>query len=106
MICSYCSTQFCYRCGCRFRSFRIIGDHYSKLSVLGCKYRFYPENSAKRKAIRGSILCGKVIAAPLLASAVIVVGAGVLTLGCLALPIYGTYKLAKHIQVKSISFSL
>ena len=78
-----------------------LGDHYNKLSVLGCKYRFYPENPVKRKMIRGSILCGKVLAAPLLGSVALVVGAGALAVGCVALPVYGSYKLVKHIKVKN-----
>ena len=54
----------------------------------------------KRKMIRGSILCGKVLAAPLLGSVALVVGAGALAVGCVALPVYGSYKLVKHIKVK------
>lgn len=80
------------------------GDHYSKLSILGCKYRLYPEKPVKRKMIRGSIFGVKIITAPFVASVALALGAGVLAVGCICLPVYGSYLLVKHIKV--IFFSL
>ena len=48
--------------------------------------------------IRGSILSGKIVAAPLVASLALVAGLGILVFGCVALPIYGSYRLAKHVK--------
>lgn len=69
--------------------------------MLGCKYKFYPEKPLKRKIIRGSILGSKIVAAPLVASLALVAGLGILVFGCVALPIYGSYRLAKHVKVSS-----
>ena len=66
---------------------------------MGCRYRFYPEQPTKRRIIRGSILGCKIIAAPLIVSAAIVIGAGAVAVGIVALPTYGSYKLIKQIQV-------
>ena len=68
---------------------------------MGCKYRFYPQKPAKRRVIRGSVLCGKVLAMPLLATAGLVIGVGALVVGCIAIPTYGSYRLIKHIQLKT-----
>lgn len=84
--------------------FNSKGDHYSKLSVLGCKYLFYPEKPLKRKVIRGSILCGQVLAAPVVGTVALVAGAGAIVIGCIALPAYGSYKLINFIQVISKLF--
>ncbi|XP_056422441.1 E3 ubiquitin-protein ligase RNF217 isoform X2 [Hyla sarda] len=43
MTCSQCNTNFCYRCGERYRQLRFFGDHTSNLSIFGCKYRYLPE---------------------------------------------------------------
>jgi len=55
MTCSRCKTDFCYRCGERFRELKFVGNHYSKLSIFGCKYRFKPSQPVQRRLIRGSI---------------------------------------------------
>lgn len=39
MHCSACETNFCYKCGEKLRHLKFFGNHYSKLSVFGCKYR-------------------------------------------------------------------
>jgi len=49
----------------------------------------------KRKMIRGSILGGKLLVAPVVGSLALVAGVVVLGLGCIALPVYGTYRLVK-----------
>ena len=73
-----------------------LGDHYSELSVLGCKYRFYPDQPFKRRLIRGSILCGKVLAAPVLLCMAVVAGAVFASVG---LPAYCCVMLVRHIKV-------
>jgi hypothetical protein len=102
MNCSFCNTEFCYKCGCKFRHLRFIGDHYSRFSILGCKYRFYPDKPLKRKIIRGSVLSAKIASIPLIAGAGIVVGACALAASTVAVPAYGSYKIIKHIKVNSV----
>ncbi|XP_047429952.1 probable E3 ubiquitin-protein ligase RNF217 isoform X2 [Mugil cephalus] len=60
MTCTQCNTNFCYRCGERYRHLRFFGDHTSNLSVFGCKYRYLPEKPHLRRLIRGSV-CGLVV---------------------------------------------
>ena len=73
-----------------------LGDHYSELSVLGCKYRFYPDNPLKRRLIRGSILGGKILAAPALLCIAVVAGAVCAGIG---LPAYCCLTLVRQIKV-------
>lgn len=40
MHCRNCQTDFCYQCGEKLRHLKFFGNHYSKLSVFGCKYRY------------------------------------------------------------------
>ncbi len=49
--------------------------------------------------IRGSILLGKFLAAPVIGTIALVIGIGALAVGSVALPAYGSYKLIKHIKV-------
>ncbi len=77
--------------------FDISGDHYSELSVLGCKYRFYPDHPLKRRLIRGSILGGKILAAPIVLCLAVVAGAVCAGIG---LPAYCCFMLAREIKVK------
>uniref|UniRef100_A0A8C8E149 RBR-type E3 ubiquitin transferase n=1 Tax=Oryzias sinensis TaxID=183150 RepID=A0A8C8E149_9TELE len=58
MTCAQCNTNFCYRCGERYRHLRFFGNHASNLSVFGCKYRYLPDKPHLRRLIRGSV-CGK-----------------------------------------------
>jgi len=95
----FCQTNFCYKCGQKFRHIKFIGDHYNRLSVLGCKYRFYPEKPVKRRIIRGSILAGKILATPIVATLAAVIGIGAVVVGVVVLPTYGSYRLIKHIHV-------
>ncbi|XP_026197139.1 probable E3 ubiquitin-protein ligase RNF217 isoform X2 [Anabas testudineus] len=60
MTCMQCNTNFCYRCGERYRHLRFFGDHTSNLSVFGCKYRYLPDKPHLRRLIRGSV-CGLVV---------------------------------------------
>ncbi|KAM6964888.1 E3 ubiquitin-protein ligase RNF217-like [Aplochiton taeniatus] len=58
MTCTQCNTNFCYRCGERYRHLRFFGDHTSNLSVFGCKYRYLPDRPHLRRLVRGSV-CDK-----------------------------------------------
>ncbi|CAF1250354.1 unnamed protein product [Adineta steineri] len=97
IVCVRCKTEFCYKCGDRFRDIKFIGDHYSELSVLGCKYRFYPDNPLKRRLIRGSILGGKILAAPILLCLAVVAGAVCAGIG---LPAYCCFMLVRQIKTR------
>lgn len=55
MTCTQCNTNFCYRCGEKYRHLRFFGDHTSNLSVFGCKYRYLPEKPHLRRLVRGSV---------------------------------------------------
>jgi E3 ubiquitin-protein ligase RNF217 len=78
-----------------------IGDHYSELSVLGCKYRFYPDNPLKRRLIRGSILGGKIFAVPIVLCLAVVAGAVCAAIG---LPAYCCFMLVREIKVNIFFF--
>ena len=56
MVCTKCNTSFCYRCGDRFVDLKFFGNHLSRLSPLGCKYNYKPDEPVKRRLVRGSIL--------------------------------------------------
>ena len=90
----YSSLVYAYVC--------VLGDHYSELSVLGCKYRFYPDHPFKRRLIRGSILCGKILAAPIVLCMAVVAGAVCAGIG---LPAYCCFMLVRHIKVRTFPFS-
>lgn len=121
IVCVRCKTEFCYKCGDRFRDIKFIGwsswnrffllvehkhqqclcflnlgDHYSELSVLGCKYRFHPDNPWKRRLIRGSILGGKILAAPIVLCLAVVAGTVCAGIG---LPAYCCFLVAREIKV-------
>ncbi|KAG2468762.1 RN217 ligase, partial [Polypterus senegalus] len=64
MTCSQCNTNFCYRCGERYRQLRFFGDHTSNLSIFGCKFRYLPERPHLRRLLRGSV-CGLLETRPL-----------------------------------------
>ncbi|KAL1469426.1 hypothetical protein MTO96_025036 [Rhipicephalus appendiculatus] len=81
MHCARCKTHFCYRCGDRFRQLKFFGDHYSKLSVFGCKFRYKADKPLQRKGV-------------------IVVG-----VGAFAFPLYGGLRLVQryHSVKKSVN---
>ncbi|XP_070589546.1 E3 ubiquitin-protein ligase RNF217 isoform X2 [Erythrolamprus reginae] len=81
MTCSQCNTNFCYRCGERYRQLRFFGDHTSNLSVFGCKYRYLPESPHLRRLVRGSVCGGKLLIAPVILVLGLVVGAVVVLIG-------------------------
>ncbi|KAI1897478.1 hypothetical protein AGOR_G00083690 [Albula goreensis] len=88
MTCTQCNTNFCYRCGEKYRHLRFFGDHTSNLSVFGCKYRYLPEKPHLRRLVRGSVCVSKVLVAPLVIVLVVVFGAVALVVGFVAFPIY------------------
>ncbi|MGH0180260.1 UNVERIFIED_CONTAM: hypothetical protein FKN15_003845 [Acipenser sinensis] len=75
MTCSQCNTNFCYRCGERYRQLRFFGDHTSNLSIFGCKFRYLPEKPHLRRLVRGSVCASKILIAPLVLVLVVVFGA-------------------------------
>lgn len=97
MTCNRCDTHFCYKCGGRFIEIPGLGDHYTRTSVLGCKYNYKNgKQPLKRKAVRGGYFGAK---AAMLAGYPFLFVAGVVivvTVGAVALPIYGGYKIYKY----------
>ncbi|KAJ0060797.1 hypothetical protein NL108_001676, partial [Boleophthalmus pectinirostris] len=75
MTCAQCNTNFCYRCGERYRHLRFFGDHTSNLSVFGCKYRYLPGKPHLRRFVRGSVCASKILIAPVVIVLVVVLGA-------------------------------
>ncbi|ELK00700.1 Putative E3 ubiquitin-protein ligase RNF217 [Pteropus alecto] len=81
MTCSQCNTNFCYRCGERYRQLRFFGDHTSNLSIFGCKYRYLPERPHLRRLVRGSVCAGKLFVAPLILVLGLALGAIAVVIG-------------------------
>jgi E3 ubiquitin-protein ligase RNF217 len=98
MHCPRCKTDFCYRCGDSLRRLKFFGDHYSKLSVFGCKYRYKAGQPVQRKLIRGAVFASKLMMAPVLGSLALVAGAVVVGVGVAALPLYGGMRLYRKYQ--------
>ncbi|KAF7231196.1 ring finger protein 217 [Nothobranchius furzeri] len=98
MTCTQCNTNFCYRCGERYRHLRFFGDHTSNLSVFGCKYRYLPDKPHLRRLVRGSVCASKVLIAPVVLLLVIVLGALALVIGLVAFPVYYACKRRKKQQ--------
>ncbi|KAI3364395.1 hypothetical protein L3Q82_011195 [Scortum barcoo] len=95
MTCTQCNTNFCYRCGERYRHLRFFGDHTSNLSVFGCKYRYLPDKPHLRRLVRGSVCATKVLIAPVVILLVVVLGALALVIGLVVFPIYYVCKRRK-----------
>ncbi|XP_029352858.1 E3 ubiquitin-protein ligase RNF217 [Echeneis naucrates] len=95
MTCAQCNTNFCYRCGERYRHLRFFGDHTSNLSVFGCKYRYLPDKPHLRRLIRGSVCATKVLIAPVVILLVVVLGALALVIGLVVFPVYYVCKRRK-----------
>lgn len=98
MTCTQCNTNFCYRCGERYRHLRFFGDHTSNLSVFGCKYRYLPDKPHLRRFIRGSVCATKVLIAPVVILLVVVLGALALVIGLVVFPVYYVCKRRKKQQ--------
>lgn len=97
MHCTRCKTDFCYRCGDRLRKLRFFGDHYSKLSIFGCKYRYKADKPLQRKLIRGAVFGGKLMVAPVLGTLGACAGAIALGFGIFILPVYGGVRLYQRL---------
>ncbi|XP_017264476.1 probable E3 ubiquitin-protein ligase RNF217 [Kryptolebias marmoratus] len=98
MTCTQCNTNFCYRCGERYRHLRFFGDHTSNLSVFGCKYRYLPDKPHLRRLVRGSVCASKMLITPVVLVLVVVLGALALVIGLFAFPIYYVCKRRKKQQ--------
>ncbi|KAM9840617.1 E3 ubiquitin-protein ligase RNF217 [Aulostomus maculatus] len=98
MTCTQCNTNFCYRCGERYRHLRFFGDHTSNLSVFGCKYRYLPDKPHLRRLIRGSVCGTKVLIAPVVLLLVVVLGAIAVVIGLVVFPVYYMCKRRKKQQ--------
>lgn len=103
MHCSRCKTDFCYRCGDQLRRLKFFGDHYSKLSVFGCKYRYKASQPVQRKLIRAAVFGSKVLLAPVVGSLAVAAGAMVLGVGVAALPLYGGIRFYRKYQSSKFS---
>ncbi|KAF7667775.1 hypothetical protein LDENG_00048520 [Lucifuga dentata] len=95
MTCTQCNTNFCYRCGERYRHLRFFGDHTSNLSIFGCKYRYLPDKPHLRRLIRGSVCTSKLLIAPVVILLAVVFGALALVIGLLVFPVYYVCKRRK-----------
>ncbi|XP_014767482.1 E3 ubiquitin-protein ligase RNF217 [Octopus bimaculoides] len=98
MSCKKCDTNFCYLCGDKFRGIKFFGDHFSKLSVFGCKYHFLPQKNITRKLIRGTLFGGKLLASIMLGSLAVGVGGALVGLGTVFLPVYGSVCLYRRLK--------
>ncbi|XP_011404683.1 PREDICTED: probable E3 ubiquitin-protein ligase RNF217 [Amphimedon queenslandica] len=98
MICNQCHTNFCYKCGGKFKSVIFLGDHYQRLAPYGCSYNYLPERPAGRRFIRGGYIFVK--AAALTGYPILFVGACtiIIVAGAVILPVVGTVKLCKGIK--------
>lgn len=105
MHCARCKTHFCYRCGDRFRQLKFFGDHYSKLSVFGCKFRYKADKPLQRKVVRGAVFGGKLVAAPIVGVLALCAGVIVVGVGAFAFPLYGGLRLVQryHNVKKSVN---
>ena len=100
MHCTRCKTDFCYKCGDKLRRLKFFGDHYSKLSIFGCKYRYKADQPLQRKLIRGAVFASKVMLVPILGSLAVCAGAVVVVLGVAALPLYAAIKIYRKYRSK------
>ncbi|XP_041361449.1 uncharacterized protein LOC121377502 isoform X2 [Gigantopelta aegis] len=95
MTCVSCRTSFCYRCGNRYWSVKLLGDHFSRFSPFGCRYNFMPDRPGTRRLVRGAVFSGKILGGIVLGGVAIAAGAGLLGVSVVALPIIGGYYLRK-----------
>ena len=80
MTCARCKTEFCFKCGEKYRSAGFLGNHYSRFSPLGCKYNLKPSKPVLRIAIRSAVFTGGVVGAPI--AGCLILGAGALVIAC------------------------
>jgi len=64
MECLQCNTKFCYLCGGRQKVplvlWPLLGDHESRLGVMGCCGNYMPDKPVQRRLARGAVL-GEII---------------------------------------------
>ena len=96
MLCSRCKTDFCYKCGDQLRQVKFFGDHYSRLSILGCRYRYKPENPVQRRLVRGTLFASRLVLIPPAAALAATAGVILLGVGIAALPLYGGVKVYRR----------
>lgn len=96
MTCNRCDTEFCYKCGGLYNGFPGLGDHYSKISIFGCRELYKPEQPFQRKTMRWGYVGAKL--AMLTGYPVLFVAgvAVVVVVGVVALPVYGGYRYYKY----------
>lgn len=100
MVCTKCNTSFCYRCGDRFVDLKFFGNHLSRLSPLGCKYNYKPDEPVKRRLVRGSILGAKLLGGVFLVGLGIAAGAVLVGASVVILPVLGGYKYHKFRKIR------
>lgn len=100
MMCTQCNTNFCYRCGERYLSFRFLGDHNTRSSIFGCKYIYKPNKPHVRRAVRGSVFGLKVLGGLGLLGLGVAAAGVLLGASVVLLPAYGSYKLLKRRRIK------
>ena len=86
MTCPRCKTPFCYLCGQRIISSKLLGDHWSVYSVLGCRYIYKRDRPVQRRAVRGLIFLAMLTSLPVLAVVFISVS-----------PFYGAYRITRSV---------
>ncbi|CAG5122255.1 unnamed protein product [Candidula unifasciata] len=102
MKCTKCNTDFCYRCGDRYISIKLLGNHWSKFSPFGCKYRLMPKRPALRRFIRGANFAARLVAGVVLAGLGLAAGAILVGASVVIVPGYGIFRLRRHLQMRKM----
>ncbi|XP_013071019.2 uncharacterized protein DDB_G0292642-like [Biomphalaria glabrata] len=100
MKCTKCHTDFCYQCGDRYISIKLLGNHWSRFSPLGCKYRLMPKRPGLRKFIRGTNFAARVVAGVILAGLGLAAGVVLVGASVVIVPGYGIFMLKQHLWRK------
>lgn len=100
MQCTKCNTSFCYRCGDRYVDLKFFGNHLSRLSPLGCKYNYKPDEPVKRRLVRGSLLGVKLLGGVCLVGLGIAAGALLVGASVVILPVLGGYKYRQYRRIR------
>ncbi|KAH9491939.1 hypothetical protein Btru_026837 [Bulinus truncatus] len=100
MKCAKCHTDFCYQCGDRYISVKLLGNHWSRFSPLGCKYRLLPKKPGLRKFIRGTNFAARIIAGVIIAGLGLAAGAVLVGASVVIVPGYGIFMLKQHLWRK------
>ncbi|CAL1537520.1 unnamed protein product [Lymnaea stagnalis] len=100
MKCTKCHTDFCYRCGDRYISIKLLGNHWSRFSPFGCKYRLMPKRPGLRRFIRGANFAARLVAGMVLAGLGLAAGAVLVGASVFIVPGYGIFMLKQHLWRK------